>query len=178
MERISQISDFVADFDRNAILPLVAAVVCGGALAAILAALAFEHIGGYRPCPLCLKERLAYYASVPLAAGAVLFALYQKRDAAILALTLVAAAFAVNAALGIYHSGIEWHWWAGPAGCSGGEMTTPVGNLLETLKSERVVRCDEAPWRFLGLSFAGYNALISAGLAVVAFAGTQFEERS
>lgn len=164
--------------DRELILPLAAMLVCAGALGVILGALAFEHIGGYRPCPLCLKQRLAYYAGVPLAGAALVFALYQKRDAAVLALTLVAAGFAVNMVLGIHHAGVEWHWWQGPADCAGGaDIGASVGNLLETLKTEKVVRCDEPEWRFLGISFAGYNALISAGLAIVAFAGTRFEER-
>jgi disulfide bond formation protein DsbB len=30
------------------------------------------------------------------------------------------------------------------------------------------VRCDEAAWRFLGLSLAGYNAVISFVLASIA----------
>jgi disulfide bond formation protein DsbB len=40
--------------------------------------------------------------------------------------------------------------------------------LLNTLKDVHVIRCDEAAWRLFGLSFAGYNALISLGLAVLA----------
>lgn len=163
--------------ERDSILPLAALLVFAGALAAIMTALAFEYIGGYKPCPLCLKQRWAYYAGIPLAGTAVLFALYQKRDPAVLALTLCAAGFATNAALGIYHSGVEWHWWQGPTDCAGGDVDAAVGNLLETLKTERVVRCDDAAWRFLGISFAGYNAVISAGLAIVAFAGTLFEGR-
>ena len=43
-----------------------------------------------------------------------------------------------------------------------------AGNLLQQMKSVRVVRCDEAAWRFLGLSLAGYNVLISLALAGIA----------
>lgn len=163
--------------ERESILPLAATLVFAGALAAIVTALAFEYIGGYKPCPLCLKQRWAYYMGIPIAAMAILFALYQKRDPAVLALTLCGAGFAVNAALGVYHAGVEWHWWQGPTDCAGGDIGAAVGNLLETLKTERIVRCDEAPWRFLGISFAGYSAVISAGLAIAAFAGTLFEAR-
>lgn len=177
MKRISSITDLRSGFDRTAILPCAAALVCAGALAVILAALAFQYIGGYQPCRLCYIQRWTYYAVPPLAAAAVLFALYEKRDPAVLALTLCAAGFAVNAALGVYHAGIEWHWWQGIAACTGADLTAPVGNLLDTLKEQRIVRCDVAPWRLFGISFAGYSALISAGLAVIAFAGTQFEER-
>jgi disulfide bond formation protein DsbB len=33
------------------------------------------------------------------------------------------------------------------------------------------VRCDEVQWRFLGLSLAGYNVLISLALAALALWG-------
>jgi disulfide bond formation protein DsbB len=33
------------------------------------------------------------------------------------------------------------------------------------------VRCDEAAWRFLGISLAGYNALISLAMATIAAYG-------
>ena len=174
-----RLPDIPPDFDRNAILPGAAALVFAGALGTIVLALGFQYIGGYEPCPLCYKQRWAYYAGIPLAGAALLFALYQSRQVAILALTFCAAGFLVNAFFGVYHAGVEWHWWEGPAGCAGGaDLSAPVGNLLETIRTETIVRCDEAAWRFLGISMAGYNALICAGLAIVAFAGTQFEERA
>jgi disulfide bond formation protein DsbB len=74
-----------------------------------------------------------------------------------------------NAGLGLYHAGIEWRWWPGPQECSGplGDLTTG-GDLLSQLSNLTLVRCDEAAWRFLGISLAGYNMLISLGLAAVA----------
>lgn len=158
--------------DAHAILPLAALAVFAVALTTLLAALAFEHIGGYEPCPLCLRQRWAYYIGIPLAGMALILSLYERRDPAILALTLCGAAFAVNAVLGGHHAGVEWGWWPGPAGCVGGELSTPTGDLLGELRTTNVVRCDQANWRFLGLSFAGYNALISAALAFAAFAGS------
>ena len=55
-----------------------------------------------------------------------------------------------------------------PTACSGpiADFGKP-GNLLESLKTLKVVRCDEVQWRFLGLSLAGYNVLISLALAGV-----------
>lgn len=158
-------------FIEENILPLTAMVVFGGALSIILAALAFEHIGGYKPCPLCLQQRWAYYFAIPLAALAIPTSLYERRDPAVLALVLIAAAFAVNAVLGAHHAGVEWGFWQGPTGCTGSDLTAPGSDLLGQLSKTQVVRCDEPSWRFLGISFAGYNALISAGLAVIAFAG-------
>jgi disulfide bond formation protein DsbB len=83
----------------------------------------------------------------------------------------------VSAALGAYHTGVEWRWWPGPTECSG-PMTdfTTSGPLLSQLQSIHVVRCDEAAWRFLGLSLAGYNVLISLALAAIAALGLMRRE--
>ena len=87
-------------------------------------------------------------------------------------LAVLAAGFLFNAGLGVYHSGIEWGWWAGPETCSGvGTIATSPGALLESLKSPRVVRCDAAAIRIVGLSLAGYSALISALLAALSGLG-------
>ena len=86
------------------------------AAAAIVIALGFEHLGGYAPCELCLQQRYAYYAGIPLLFLAlVALSAGQPRAAAVL-FVIVALAFLANAALGIYHAGAEWHFWAG-AGC-------------------------------------------------------------
>jgi disulfide bond formation protein DsbB len=77
-----------------------------------------------------------------------------------------------NAGLGTYHAGIEWKWWPGPQDCSGPiDSLGSANDLLRQLESINVVRCDEAAWRFLGLSLAGYNVLISLALAAVAIWG-------
>ena len=143
-------------------IALISALAVGGALA-------IEHIGGIAPCPLCLDQRIAYYAAVPLALLAFLL-LPANLSMARVILALLAAGFLFNAGLGIYHSGIEWGWWPGPDTCSGtGSIATTSRALLESLNNPRVVRCDQAALRILGLSLAGYSALISAFLA--AFAG-------
>ena len=127
--------------------------------ATILAALAFEHLGGYAPCPLCLEERYAYYFAVPASALAFLLARGRATGLARILLVLIALAFLANAAAGVYHAGIEWKWWPGPGECSGAfELQWGEGGIVDT----PVIRCDEASWRFLGLSFAGWNAAVSA----------------
>jgi disulfide bond formation protein DsbB len=45
------------------------------------------------------------------------------------------------------------------------------GSLIEQINRSRVVRCDEAAWRFLGLSLAGYNVLVSLAIAAIAIWG-------
>ena len=144
---------------------LVSALAFAVAFATILAAHAFERFGGYAPCPLCLEERYAYYFGMP----ATLIAFFAARAGAIgwarILLLLVALAFLANMAAGIYHAGIEWKWWPGPGECSGGfELKWGEGGIVDT----PIIRCDEASWRFLWLSFAGWNAVISALLAAIA----------
>src|SRR5262249_18846745 len=83
-----------------------------------------------------------------------------------------------NVGLGVYHAGVEWKWWLGPQECSGAlDDLGSAGGLLKKLESISIVRCDEAAWRFLGLSLAGYNAIISLALAAVAAwaAATEWE---
>jgi disulfide bond formation protein DsbB len=143
-------------------------VVCVLALVTILIALAFEHVGGYAPCPLCLQERYAYYFAVPAALVAWVAASARLNGAARILLVLIALAFLCNACLGIYHAGAEWKFWPGPSTCGGGfDLTWGEGGVVDT----PVIRCDEASWRFLWLSFAGWNAVISAGLAALAAYG-------
>jgi disulfide bond formation protein DsbB len=143
------------------------ALVLFGAAAAIATALAFEHFGGYVPCPLCLQQRYAYYAGVPaLFVALVVLSAGYARVAAVIFL-LVAVAFLANAGLGTYHAGAEWGYWPGPDTCAGApQPLSKGGGLLKDLETTRVVRCDKAPWHFLGLSFAGWNVVACLLLAI------------
>jgi len=136
------------------------------ACAVILAALGFEHIGGYEPCALCLEQRYAYYAGIPVLFGALaVYSAGATRLAAAL-FFIVAVGFLLNAGLGVYHSGVEWKLWEGPATCSGGlkPLSGASGSLLKDLSTKAIPLCGEAQGRFLGLSFAGWNVIASMGL--------------
>jgi disulfide bond formation protein DsbB len=143
-------------------------------IATILGAYYFQYVLGYPPCPLCLEQRVAYYVAIPLAAMILLgLSVNSSRKVIALALFAIACAMLWNTALAGYHSGVEWGWWPGPQDCSGPIPTySGGGSLLDKINSTRVVRCDEAAWRFLGLSLAGYNVLISLALAVIALIGS------
>ena len=144
----------------------IGALVLFAASAVILTALAFEHFGGYTPCPLCLQERWAYYASIPALFVALVLLSAGRTNAATVVFGLVALAFLANAGLGTYHAGAEWKFWPGPDTCGGSQpISTGAGGLFKDLATTRVIRCDEAPWHFLGLSFAGWNAVASLALA-------------
>ena len=136
----------------------------------ILTALGFEYLGGYAPCPLCLMQRYAYYAGIPLLFLALVLVATDRQGLARLIFAIVALGFLANAGLGVYHAGAEWKFWQGPATCAAasGDLTTNAGSLLQDLQRVQVIRCDEAAWRFLGLSFAGWNVLISLLLGAIA----------
>lgn len=137
-------------------------------------ALAFEHIGGYIPCALCLLQRDPYYYGIPLGILAVLSVVLKlpawttRGLLAVIALMMI-----VGAGMGVYHSGVEWHFWAGPSACSTAAqgVTTNAGDLLGDLNSKKPPSCDAASLRVLGLSFAGWNVLASLALAAIALRG-------
>ncbi len=127
----------------------------------------------YPPCELCLQERLPYHVIIPLSLLLTIAALAQAPQK-ILTVGFVAVAVIAlgGAGLGVYHAGVEWHFWAGPTACTGSlNNLNSGGSILNQLQSINVVRCDEAAWRFLGISLAGYNVLISLAMAAVAFCG-------
>jgi disulfide bond formation protein DsbB len=157
-----------------------ALVVAAGVAAAILGAWFFQYVVGLAPCPLCLEQRIPYYFAIPLAALVALGTSYgSSRRVLLFALFALAALMLWNAGLGGYHAGVEWKLWAGPRDCSGTlDSLGTTGGLLKSLENSHVVRCDEAAWRFLGLSLAGYNVLVSLGLAAVALWGAITAMRS
>ena len=156
-----------------------AAIAVVGA-ATILGAWFFQYGLGLKPCPLCLEQRYAYYFASPLAVMVIMGDQAGARRRVLLgALIAIALGMLWNAYLGVYHSGVEWNWWDGPQECAGalGSLGTG-GGLAQQLETMTVVRCDEAAWRFLGLSLAGYNALISLALAAIALWAVRMEWRS
>jgi disulfide bond formation protein DsbB len=142
--------------------------VGGLALVTIAGAWVFQGLG-YPPCDLCLEQRYAYYAGVPIAALAFVVAAFGSSRALLSALFwLLALVFAANAVLAVYHSGVEAQLWQGPTACTGALGASGGGSLLDQLKTVKVVRCDAVQLRVIGLSLANWNILISAALAALA----------
>jgi disulfide bond formation protein DsbB len=159
-------------FKSAATSPALAAslAVALTAAATIAGAWFFQLVLGIVPCPLCLEQRYAYYLVIPLG---LLIALAARggapRPLLLAGLAILALASIANAGLGTYHSGVEWGFWKGPTDCSGPVVNLgSATDLLSRLDTVKVVRCDEVQWRFLGLSLAGYNVLISLLMAAIA----------
>jgi disulfide bond formation protein DsbB len=152
---------------------MAAILVAAGGAATILGAYYFQYVMGLRPCPLCLEQRIAFYVSIPLAVAAAIAAgRGAPRGVVAAGLGVIALAMLFNSGLALFHAGVEWKWWPGPQECSGPltDLSTG-GDLLSSLTNLTIIRCDEAAWRFLGLSLAGYDVLISLALAAIAAFG-------
>jgi len=147
------------------VVAIVGAVAIGGAWF-------FQFVLKYQPCPLCLEQRLPYYIGIPLALIVAIAAWRGAQRALVMGgLIVLAGLMAWDAYIAVYNAGVEWKLWAGPPDCSGAATLGPAGGLMDRLKDIIVVRCDEAAWRFLGISLAGYNAMIATELTVVALLG-------
>ncbi len=155
---------------RSAAGPLPADKLLAGlafllGLAAIAGAWGSQLFGGLVPCELCLEQRLAYYWGLPVLALVLL--LWNRLPLGVwyAGMAIAAAIFVWSVYMGGFHAGVEWGFWPGPTACTG----TGGGLSFDDLSSgtvERIVPCDAVQFRFLGLTLAAYNALVS--LAIVA----------
>ena len=152
-----------------------AALALTGMIAVVGSALAFEHMGGYVPCALCLEQRNPYYWGIPFVALGVLAGLLNwpaciLRGALVIALLCLIA----TALLGAYHAGVEWGYFPAPSTCGAGVSvdSSDAGNLLSSLNNSKPPSCDAAAGRFLGISFAGWNFLAAIALAIAVFKKT------
>ncbi|AKR57257.1 Periplasmic thiol:disulfide oxidoreductase DsbB, required for DsbA reoxidation [Devosia sp. H5989] len=134
-------------------------------LAAIAGAWGSQLFGGLVPCELCLEQRLAYYWGLPILA--LVLILWNRLPLAVwyVAMAIVALIFVWSTYMGGYHAGVEWGFWPGPTACTGTGDGVSF-NDLTNIDAARVIPCDAVQFRFLGISLAGYNALVS--LAIVA----------
>lgn len=162
-------------------LAVASGLVLLGAVATIAGAWGFELIGHYIPCALCLQERIPYYIAIPVAAVAFGSAFGDRSQAVSRFLLFVLAGlFAWSLYMAVFHAGIEYAWWTPDLNCGVGAVGAR-GDILNQLQTIHIPRCDTAAWRFpaeWGLSFAGWNAVISAGLLLVALFGAFSRRRT
>ena len=132
----------------------------GGSLALLAGAYVFQALG-YPPCELCWWQRYPHFAALAIGVLALLV-----RGPVLPALGALAAA--TTAGIGVYHSGVERHWWPGPSACTGsGDLTQMSGSDLLAVDGPQIVMCDQISWQFLGLSMATWNAIFSLVLVIL-----------
>ncbi len=146
--------------------PLAAAIA---SVLMLAAAHAFQTFGHMAPCELCLKQRMVYWVALVVGLiGFVVSKTVKRPLASSLAALVLVPVFLWGAWLAAYHAGVEWHFWPGPRSCTGADPASGAG-IAQILSGARIVRpsCDVAAWRLLGVSMAGYNAVISLALALL-----------
>ena len=128
--------------------------------AALLAgALGSQYIGHLVPCEMCMWQRWPHLAAIVLALIAILL---RGRPSASRAFTALAAlAILVSGAIGVYHAGVEYHWWRGFTVCTAPVLGGSGADMLAQIMAAPIIRCDQAQWTLWGVSLAGWNAIFS-----------------
>jgi disulfide bond formation protein DsbB len=138
-------------------------------------ALGSQYLGGLHPCEMCYWQRWPHAAAILLAALAFTGPAESTRSRA---LTLLAAlAIAVSGAIGVYHAGVEAKIFRGFTECTALARTGSAAEMLKQITHAPLIRCDEVQFRFLGISMAGWNAILSLGGAAL-IAILSFRRRS
>ncbi len=144
---------------RSALARLLALAI---PVALLGGALLSQYAGGLHPCEMCIWQRWPHGVAIIVAALAFLFPA-DSRNARLL-VALAAIAIAVSGAIGVFHAGVELKYWEGITRCTASGATT-----LEDIMKTPLVRCDQVQFSFLGISMAGWNAILSLGGAGVIF---------
>ena len=147
--------------------PAAAAIFAGAASFLLMAgALTFQYLGGLAPCEMCIWQRWPHGFAIALGliGGMLVWADVLPANWARAFAIGAIAGLLISGALGVFHAGVEWKLWPGPPQCTGFGYVPGQ----EDFKPLQIVRCDEAQWRLLGISLAGFNAIFSFGAAAIA----------
>ena len=143
-------------------------------LALLGGALGSQYIGKLIPCEMCIWQRWPHLAAIVLA---LLAYAVRVRPVQILLVALAGLAIAASGAIGVFHAGVEYHWWPGITACTASFNGGGGDILAQVLKAPRV-RCDQAQWELLGISLAGFNALFSLAGALAVFGALLWRPRA
>ncbi len=141
---------------------ILVGLVLAASVGVLGTALLFQFVGGLQPCVLCIYQRWPYVVVIALAAAALFFLGDRGRS---LALAVSGLVFLAGAGIAAFHVGVEQGWWQGTSACGGTVSASSLEALKAQLLAAPVVRCDEVAWSLFGISMAGYNLLLSLGLA-------------
>lgn len=148
----------------------VCAGIAGVSAFSLASALTAQYVFGLEPCILCLYQRGPFVLTTIFGLLGLFLARKGRTGAVSGLVGASAAAFAVNAGIASYHSGVERHWWRSAfEACRIGDFSAnDAQGLLEKIMQTPSVPCDSIPWAdpLLGLSMANYNAVMCTGLAL------------
>ena len=116
-----------------------------------------QYVLGHKPCNLCIIERIPYIASIILISLVFILNKYQK-----IISSLILIFFIFGAVVSFYHFGIEQGFFSESLVCDlGSSQPLNKEDLLNQLKKTEIVSCKDVTFRFLGLSLATINTVIS-----------------
>ncbi|AJP73345.1 disulfide bond formation protein B [Sphingomonas hengshuiensis] len=137
---------------------LLPAALVGGAL--------LSQSFGLVPCEMCMWQRWPHYAAIAVAA---LSFVAPGRPLRMTLVLFAGALIALSGAIGIFHAGVEYHWWQGITACTAAATPGDPMAMLDEALRRPLIRCDTAQWTLLGISLAGFNAIFSLAGAVAIF---------
>ena len=116
-----------------------------------------QYVLGHKPCNLCIIERIPYIAAIILISLIFILNRYQK-----IISSLILIFFIFGSAVSFYHFGIEQGFFSESLVCDlGNSQPINKDELLNQLKKAEIVSCKDVTFRFLGLSLATINTIIS-----------------
>ncbi|MES2120371.1 MAG: disulfide bond formation protein B [Pseudomonadota bacterium] len=128
-------------------------------------ALGSQYLGGLHPCEMCYWQRWPHAGAIVLALGAFTAPATSGRART---LTILAAiAISISGAIGVYHAGVEAKVFQGFTQCTALPKAASTAELLKQIVRAPLIRCDQVQFRFLGISLAGWNAILSLGGAAL-----------
>ena len=137
-------------------------------LALLGGALGSQYLGGLHPCEMCYWQRWPHGAAAVLAALALISPARSQRSRMLV--LLAALGIAISGAIGVYHAGVELKVFEGFTTCTTTAKAATNAELLQKLMKVPLIRCDQVQWSFLGISMAGWNAILSlSGAAAIAW---------
>ena len=132
---------------------------------ALIAAYFVEYILGYKPCNLCLIERLPYFFAIVIIFLYLTINRFEK-----FILIFLGLIFASGTILSFYHFGIEQGFFKESLVCvSNNEIN--ILNKEDLLKDfqKTMISCKDVEFTLFGLSLATINVIISLILSVITF---------
>ena len=116
-----------------------------------------QYVLGHKPCNLCIIERIPYIAAIILISLIFILNRYRK-----IISSLILIFFIFSAVVSFYHFGIEQGFFSESLVCDlGNSQPLNKEDLLNQLKKTEIVSCKDVTFRFLGLSLATINTVIS-----------------
>jgi len=131
-------------------------------------ALLSQYVGGLFPCEMCMWQRWPHLVAIFFALDA--YALKQRPQVAFLFTILAALAIAASGVIGVFHAGVEYGWWEGLTACTAPAAQGSTQDMLDSILSAPLIRCDVAQWTLFDISLAGYNAIFSLGATALIIA--------